>query len=286
MAERLSDIELRLDSIGQLSSVVSAIRGIAAARLREADERLAGIRSYADTIAKAIGQALVLFPPHADSGRDEASCSKHLVIALCSEQGFVGGFNGHVLGTAESLAAEHGCSELFVIGDRGLMNAVERDMETDWSAPMAAHAEEVMTLANRLAEKLYERVQKGSVDRVALVHAVPGQNEVQTVTRRLIPFDFARFPPAAPSMPPLLNLPPEPLLASLAEEYVFAEICEAVMLSYAAESEARMYAMLAAHNNVDRRLGELTALARRMRQEEITAEVIELAAGAYASPSV
>ena len=61
MAERLSDVEDRIDSVRQLSSVISAMRGIAAVRSREANARLAGIREYAETIGTAIAQALALY---------------------------------------------------------------------------------------------------------------------------------------------------------------------------------------------------------------------------------
>jgi F-type H+-transporting ATPase subunit gamma len=84
-------------------------------------------------------------------------------------------------------------------------------------------------------------------------------------------------------IPPIVTLPPEQLLDQLAEEYVYAELCAAVMLSYAAENEARMQAMIAARSNVERKLDELTASYRNLRQEEITAEIIELSAGTLAS---
>ena len=71
---------------------------------------------------------------------------------------------------------------------------------------------------------------------------------------------------------------PEQLLAELAEEYVYAELCEELMLSFAAENEARMRAMIAARSNVARKLDELVASFRRLRQEEITGEIIELGA--------
>lgn len=74
-------------------------------------------------------------------------------------------------------------------------------------------------------------------------------------------------------------MPPEQLLAELAEEYVYSELCEALMLSYAAENEARMQAMISARTNVERKLNELVGSYRTLRQEEITAEIIELSAG-------
>jgi F-type H+-transporting ATPase subunit gamma len=82
---------------------------------------------------------------------------------------------------------------------------------------------------------------------------------------------------------PLVTLPPQRLLARLAEEYVFAQLCEAIMLSFAAENEARMRAMIAARVNVHDKLDQLIGDSRRLRQEEITAEIVELSSGSLAS---
>ena len=60
MTERLSDVLARIRSVRQLSSVIGAMRGIAAARAREARERVEGVRAYAATVGAAIGQALAL----------------------------------------------------------------------------------------------------------------------------------------------------------------------------------------------------------------------------------
>ena len=103
----------------------------------------------------------------------------------------------------------------------------------------------------------------------------------------MLPFDFARFKVTPRTVPPITTLPPDQLLDELAEEYVYAELCEEVMLSFAAENEARMRAMIAARSNVGRKLNELVGSFRRLRQEEITGEIIELSAGSItAAPSV
>ena len=82
---------------------------------------------------------------------------------------------------------------------------------------------------------------------------------------------------------PLLNLPPESLLETLTADYLHAELCHAALHGFAAENEARMEAMAAAHTQTERQLAALQATQRRVRQEEITAEIIELAAGEAAS---
>ncbi len=284
MAERLSKIERKIESIEQLSAIVSAYRGIAAARLHEAEDRLDGIRSHAATIAGAIGQLLGLRSHESQAMPLPEPTGPRLVLALCSEQGFVGSFNSRVLDETQRqirTPGERPC-KLFVIGDRGLAIANERGVTVDWSAPMAAHADEATALGDRLVEALYAQIEREGVSRAMIVHAVSGRAGPDVVTRQLIPFAFERFSASSAPLPPLINLPLPELVGALAQEYVFAELCEAVMLSYEAENEARMMAMLSARTNVADRLAILQTQARLMRQQEITAEVVELAAGVEA----
>jgi len=279
VTERLSDVMARIGSVRQLSSVIGAMRGIAAARAREARERVEGVRAHARTVGAAIGQALAFVEggagaPH--NGRDG-----HLVIALCAEQGFAGTFNRRVLDVAERLlkSAEPHPAELLLLGGRGLAAAEERGLNIGWSASMVAHVDEAAALADRVTEQLYARLEQGRATRVSLAHATPAvSGEIHVVERTLAPFDFARFPRARNPSPPLISLPPGALLAQLAEEYVFAELCEALTLSLAAENEARMRAMTAAKSNVSKMLDDLIARSRQLRQEEITNEIIELGA--------
>lgn len=282
MSERLGDVEARIATVRQLSAVISAMRGIAAARSREARTRLEGIRAFAATIGAAIGQALALAPaaPAAPAGDGAAYTA---IVALAAEQGFAGTFSERILDAVQAERAAAPGGTLLLIGDRGLMVAGERGLAADWTAAMIAHVDEAAALATRIADALFDRIAAGSVHRVMLVHAVPATAAGMEVVRRtLVPFDFARFPVRPSATPPLVTLPPGELLAGLAEEYVFAELCEAIVLSFSAENEARMRAMIAARTNVARSLDGLVARSRQLRQEEITSEIVELAAGAAA----
>lgn len=285
MSERLGDVEARIATVRQLSAVISAMRGIAAARSREARARLDGIRAFAATIGAAIGQALALAParrPAGPAGAAETGATR-AIVAIAAEQGFAGTFSERILDAVVAERRKAPGSLLLLVGDRGLMVASERGLAPDWSAAMIAHVDEAGALANRIADALFDRIAAGRVHQVTLVHAVPATAAgLEVVTRALIPFDFARFPVAPAANPPLITLPPGELLAGLAEEYVFAELCEAVVLSYSAENEARMRAMIAARTNVAHSLDTLVARSRQLRQEEITNEIVELAAGAAA----
>jgi F-type H+-transporting ATPase subunit gamma len=280
MSGKLSEVEERIGTVHQLEAVITAMRGSAAARSREARSRLAGIEAYASVIGGAIGEALA-FAPNADpqplKGKRPES---HVVIVLCAEQGFAGTFNERVLDAAERHLKSN-AAELLVVGNRRAMVAAERGLAFTWSAPMVAHADEVPLLASRITDALYTRLEKNQARRVTVIHAVPTPSaSIEIVERALLPFDFARFKVAPRALPPLTTLLPDQLLAELAEEYVYAELCEEVMLSFAAENEARMRAMIAARSNVARKLEELVASFRRQRQDEITDEIIELSAGA------
>jgi F-type H+-transporting ATPase subunit gamma len=281
MSERLSEIRAHIVATHQLETVITAMRGVAAARMREAQMRLEGVRAYASTLGDAIGSALTL----AEDEKPQAALAPrracgHILLAFCSAQGFVGAFNERILAAARRAAAssKEESAAFFVIGERGEALAAEQALKVSWATPMAPHVEEAPALADRIAGALYERLGENHSARVTLIHGAPDSGSGASVVERpLIPLDFTRFPPSKRKTSPLATLRPEALVASLAQEYVFAELCEAVVLSFAAENEARMQAMIAARSNVRKSLDGLEARYRRQRQDEITDEIIELA---------
>ncbi|HEY0180447.1 MAG TPA: FoF1 ATP synthase subunit gamma [Dokdonella sp.] len=277
MSGELADVAERIDSTRSLGSVIGAMRGIAAARTHEARAQLDGVRAYARTIGAAIAQALALLPRERGDA-DAPRGAGRIVVALCAEQGFAGNFNERVLDAALAVtAAAPAASSLFVIGDRGLMLLGARGIEPAWSAPMAAHVDEVPALADRVADALYARIAAGTAAGVVLVHAQPTTAMgFELVHAPLLPFDYDRFAGTHAGAAPYVTLAPEHLVEQLAQEYVYAELCEALVLSFAAENEARMQAMVAAHANVEKQREALEAEFRRVRQSEITAEIVQL----------
>lgn len=77
-------------------------------------------------------------------------------------------------------------------------------------------------------------------------------------------------------MQPLLTLPHSVLVTRLVEEHVFTEICEALMLGFAAENDARITAMSRARSNVRQIREGLRGEFAQARQEQTTTEIIEL----------
>jgi F-type H+-transporting ATPase subunit gamma len=281
MTERLTDISARIDGIRQLGAVVNAMRGIAAARAQQARSQLVAVDSYAATIASAIGRALALVPvTHPGVARQSTRAA---LVLFCAEQGFAGAFSEQVLDAA---GVDLATTELFLIGTRGAAAAAERNVVAGWKSAMPSHSLGVPKLADRITEALYTRIATGEIDRLEAVFTQwqPGHG-THVERRQLFPLDMTGFPRPADGNAPIVNLAPEGLLSDLAADYLHAQLCNAALHAFAAENEARMEAMAAAHNHIERQLSGLRATQRLVRQEEITAEIIELAAGETASRS-
>lgn len=279
MTKRLADVSARIDGIRQLGSVVNAMRGIASARAQQARGQLAAVDSYAATLAAAIGRVLALAP---SVGRDGAPrTSRPALVLFCAEQGFAGAFSERVLDAAR---ADLEGATLFLVGSRGRAVAAERGLSLAWSSAMPAQSLGVARLADRIAEAIYARISAGGVDRLDAVFSQWRPTEgVQVTRRRLFPFDLEAFAPPARSEPPLRNLSPDALLRDLTADYMHAQLCDAALHAFAAENEARVAAMASARKEIDRQLATLVAAERQVRQEDITDEIIELAAGETAS---
>lgn len=278
MADRHADILAQIQNVHQLEAVVTAMRGIAAARAQHGRALLPGIDAYSAVISAAIGQALALVPQEGMAA--SARGAGKGLIAFSAEQGFAGTFAERLL---DAIAPDFAGSAVFLIGSRGQMLAHERNLMPAWSAAMPTHLDALPILANRLAEALYARIAAGDVASVDLVYAWTASGDDLTIERKsLLPLDFDLFTKATLAHPPLTMLPPELLLARLSEEYVFAQLYKAAMHAYEAENEARMRAMANAKSNIETRLSGLTQRERQLRQDEITEEIIELASGAEA----
>jgi F-type H+-transporting ATPase subunit gamma len=177
-------------------------------------------------------------------------------------------------------------SDLLLIGTRGGVAATERGIAAGWKCAMPSHSAGVPKLADRIAEALYTRIATGEIAWLDAVFSEWQSGHGTLVKRRrLFPFDMAQFPRPTDANAPFLNLTPEALLIQLTADYLYAQLCNAALHAFAAENETQMEAMAAARNQIERQLSSLRATQRHVRQEEVTAEIIELAAGETASRS-
>ncbi|WP_454887509.1 F0F1 ATP synthase subunit gamma [Sphingomonas oryzagri] len=277
MSERLAEVGRRIATVRQLGAVVNAMRGIAGARAQQSRALLPAIRAYAETAGRAIGQASRIA---ASSSRRPygASTGKPGLIVFGAEQGFAGAFAEQVL---NAVAADAADSQFFLVGERASAIATERDIRVDWHASLPNQAAALSVLATSIVEALYDHfAAKGSVPVTMVYPTWAASHGITIIRRALLPLDPRAFPVSGSREAPLTNLPSPELIERLAQEYVFAQLCEAAIEAFAAENEARMATMASAKTNIDGKLRALQLEERLTRQEEITAEVVELAAGA------
>jgi F-type H+-transporting ATPase subunit gamma len=279
---RLSEIQSHIASMDELLDIVGAMRSLAGMRVQESQHALPGIRSYARSMASAIGSALLLMREPAYN--DHPGRAGRALVLCMAEHGFVGGFNERLLEAAGAVLEPS--DVLFVLGSRGAALAFERGRKIAWTRPMATHLAGAPDAVNRLTDELYLRIARGDVGRVEVMFGRYRQGSASTIERRpLLPLEPASLVTAKVRPTPLHNLAPRPLLEKLMAEYVFALLTEAAVESIASENAARFAAMESAHDNVGKKLAGLRENARQARQTEITSELLDLMTGAEAMES-
>lgn len=274
MGQRASEVQTRLATVAGFGDLVNAMRGIAAARAQRARGLIAGVNAYAATIATAMGRALALLPP-GDALPGAAEGKPVLWLLFCAEQGFNGGYSERVL---EALPGTGG-PRVLLFGTQGVRIARSRALAPEATAPLLAHADAVVGTGERLHAMLLDALARQPAASVEMVYGELEASSRFTVRRhRLLPLELDALR-VAPAHAPLVHESPAELLDALMREYVSARLAQAVLHSHAAENLSRLQAMAAAHENITHMTDTLQAEERRLRQEAITAEVVELAAG-------
>ncbi len=269
--EDLARIEAKLASLRELGDLIGALRSMAASRAREAQEAFAGTRAYREIIERAISGVAPLMREEGEP----AAAGESVLIVVTSENGFVGGFNSRLIEAAEK--AKTASEKLILVGRRGQITAMEQGVQPDNCCSMVSRAREITPLARRIASRL---ANTGSA-RILSARYRPGAS-FEIGETKVLPIDPARLMKGAAKDPPLHQLPPERLLSSLAQEYLFAELAAALMESLAGENGARLRTMDAAWRNIDDRLEKLQRKERAARQEQTTADMLDVVTGAEA----
>jgi F-type H+-transporting ATPase subunit gamma len=278
-----SELAARARTVAQLADIVQAMRTLASARRRQAQERFSGIERYAAATRAALGQALALLGTDLEPPAHVAGARARRIVTLFAEHGFVGMLNNRLLEEALALRGARG-AELVVVGNRGRRLCVEQGVEASYAGPMPTTIGAVQTTAQRLIEEFFGAVAEGRLDEMHVVFAV------HTPPVAWAPHDLRLFPPdvraaeGTASRPrPIHTVDPHLLVVRSLEEYAFAQLTWAVGHAFASEQSARFVQMDAARHHIEDKLGELVILQRELRQETTTNEILEIASGSAAS---
>ncbi|MBM3541451.1 MAG: F0F1 ATP synthase subunit gamma [Alphaproteobacteria bacterium] len=291
----LKDLRLRIRSVRSTQKITAAMKMVAGAKLRRAQEAAEAARPYADRMDRMLRSLASSFadrpgapPILAGTGKSDV----HLLIVATADRGLCGSFNASIVRDARNLVrqltAEGKTVKILTIGRkaRDLLRRqfgsmiVESFVEMD--KPRLSYA-----AAERVAAKVTAMLEAGEFDVCTIIYNRFKSALSQIVTRhQLIPFKAdAPAADAAPGGPrAIYEYEPdeEEILAALLPKNMGIQIFRALLENYASEQGARMTAMENATRNAGDMIGKLTMRYNRTRQAQITKELIEIISGAEA----
>ncbi len=275
MSERGAEVRERLATMHELEEVLGSMRGMAAARIQQGERAQLAAQEY----AARVGAALTSLSPEGDGGSPkslDARKAPMLVVALCTDRGFVGALNEHILSAASEAAVR---TDVLVVGARGLAFAREHGLAVVDAGNMATHVGGIGDVADRIGDLILKRMAADQPITVDIVHPRRSAERGNVIERRrLLPVVF----PSRESYPgqrPITLLPAPALLSQIAVEYVHARLFEFVAETFAATNAATLEVLQAAHTHLDEMIVELRRAENVIRQENITAEVLEVISG-------
>lgn len=293
----LKEVKDRISSIKSTQQITKAMKMVAAAKLRRAQDRITQLRPYAQKLTQIL--------QNVSAGADESMANEYaverevenvLLVVVSSDKGLCGAFNSNVFKRTQSVIQEkyaeqhrNGNVKILPIGKRA------NDFFARREYPMVADFTNTFSdlsfdTVRRAAEFAMDSFKEGKFDRVELVY-----NEFKNVaTQILINEQFLPVVPAEINMEmentsttsEAIDYVYEPNKAYIVEELIpkslKIQFYKAVLESNASEHGARMTAMDQATDNAGELLKELRLTYNRTRQAAITTELTEIVAGANA----
>ena len=293
----LKDLRIRINSVQSTQKITSAMKMVAASKLRRAQAAAEDARPYAETMTRMLGTFVASLPEGAPmpslligNGRD----TTHLLVAVTADRGLCGGFNGSIVREvrrrARELRSEGKTVKILCLGKKGrdALRGQFRDAIVDTLEGLTRNVvgfEAALAIAARL-RGLFD---KGEFDVCTVVYNRFKSAMTQTVTPlTIIPFTAgaadkpADAAGAGPKAMYILEPEDSEILDALVPRNLAVQVHHALTESYASEQGARMTAMDNATRNAGDMIDALTLTYNRTRQSVITKELIEIISGAEA----
>ena len=278
----LLDFRRRIRSVKNTQQITRAMKFVAAARLRRAQESALAARPYAQELAKMLRSIMgrIDEPQHPLLAvRPE---QRVLVIVLTGERGLAGAFNTNILKKANEVFRANKGKKLSVIpvGKKG-RDALKRAGFEFAAEFIDVLAKVEFSTAREIANLVTELYKKEAIDAVYIVFS-----EFKTVmsanltVEKLLPVEKMEAASGESQTDYIYEQPAEKLLDRLLPRYVETTVLRAMLESSASEYAARMTAMESATKNAGEVIQGLTLHMNKVRQAAITREIIEIVSGA------
>jgi F-type H+-transporting ATPase subunit gamma len=288
----LKDLRVRIASVQSTKKITSAMKMVAASKLRRAQEQAEATRPYAERMGAMLGNLAGSVAGQSGAPKllaGTGSDAVHLVLVMTANRGLCGGFNSNIVRSARVLIRElkdQGKQvKVICVGRRG-RDSLRRDFSslivdayTDFARKAVAFSE-----AATVAAKVTQMFSAGEFDVCTMVYARFKSAMSQVVTRQQI----VPFPVPVKSGEQGLAAPydyepsDKEILEELLPRNLAVQLFRAMLENAASEQGARMSAMDSATRNAGEMIGKLTMRYNRTRQAQITKELIEIISGAEA----
>ena len=289
----LKDLKTRINSVKSTQKITSAMKMVAAAKLRRAQEAAESGRPYAARMSAVIASLA------AKSDRSSANPllvgraddKIHLLVIMSADKGLCGGFNGSITRAARKLIAQKQASGhkvlVYVVGRKAgdaLGSEISDKIFSRIEGVQGSHL--TFGTASEIGQKIIDGFEAETFDSVSLVYNRFVNAITQTLTHTsLIPAEAdATDETVADGLTASYEYEPDEaeILSALLPRNLATQIFSALLESSAAELAARMTAMDNATRNAGDMIDRLTLVYNRTRQANITKELIEIISGAEA----
>lgn len=284
----LLDFRRRIRSVKNTQQITRAMKFVAAARLRRAQESALAARPYANELARVLRSTMARIDEPQHPLLAKRPEERILAIVLTGERGLAGAFNANILRKANEFFRANRDKKLSIlpVGKKG-RDSLKRAGFTFAAEFVNVLAKVEFSTAREIAGLASELYAKGEIDSVHLIFS-----EFKTVmtanlkVEKLLPVEPETAASEAPAEQVLTKIdyiyeqPEEKLLGALLPKYVEAQLLRAMLESSAAEYAARMAAMESATRNAGEVIQALTLHMNKVRQAAITKEIIEIVSGA------
>lgn len=288
----LKDLRNRINSVKSTQKITSAMKMVAASKLRRAQAQAEAARPYAERMERMLGALAtsVAGSPSAPkllvgTGKDQV----HLVIPVTADRGLAGAFNASIGRATRTLVrqleAQGKTVKLLPVGRKG-RDYLKRELASRIIGDISYAGKRRLEFADAeaIAARATALVESGEADVVTMVYNRFRSVIAQIVTeQQLVPAPVAeRTAEAAGGAAYDFEPDEETILARLLPQNLSVQIFRALLESAAGEHGARMTAMDNATRNAGDMIKRLTLNYNRARQANITRELIEIISGAEA----
>jgi len=278
----LKDIRDRIKSVKSIQKVTKAMKMVAAAKMRRAQERMEESRPYSNSLSDVIQNILP------DIDRDTLPLLKlrdvkrKAYVVVSADRGLAGALNTNLLKIAQEEIDSFGKEkvDLFCIGKKARDHFKRREYNiinshVDFWADMDFNS------AITIGQGIIEHFTTGKVDEIHVVYNYfinVGQQEVKS--EMLLPLSYEEKNGVTHDR--LYEPSKEKLLSSLIPRHLNVQMWKYLLESYASEQAARMLSMENATTNAQDMIKDLTLEFNKARQAAITTEMLEIVSGAEA----